>query len=62
MDFEEKIKKELYKLGFTLLTLEDVDRYEDRIKGFKVGEGVASLVKELNTNEDIKFSTFHTYD
>jgi hypothetical protein len=62
MDFEEKIKIELDKLGFTLLDLEDVDRYDDRIRGFEVEEAITSLAKELSTNEDIKFSTFHTYD
>jgi hypothetical protein len=62
IDFEKKVANELSRQGFKLLGLEEVDKFESRIKEFKVEDAVTALAKDLNSNEEVKFSIFHTYD
>jgi hypothetical protein len=62
-DFKRKIASELVVLKFNLLRLEEAEKFEDRIARHEVNESVRRLADELRGgNEDIKFSTFHTYD
>lgn len=62
MDLRRKVAKELSRMGFKLLRLEEVDKFERRLKEFKVEDDIIALAKDLNSNEEVKFSTFHTYN
>jgi len=62
-DFKKKIASELAVLNFTLLRLEETEKFEDRIARHGINESVRQLADELRGgSEEIKFSTFHTYD
>jgi hypothetical protein len=62
-DFRNKVARELCALHFNLLRLEEPEKFEARLAHHEVNESVRCLAGELQDGgEDIKFSTFHTYD
>ena len=62
-DFKKKIASELKVLNFNFLRLEEAEKFKDRIARHEVSESVRQLADELRGgSEDIKFSTFHTFD
>lgn len=62
-DFRNKIARELCALNLNFLGLEELEKFEARLAHHEVNESVRRLVDELQDGgEDIKFSTFHTYD
>jgi len=62
LDFRKKVAKELSQLGFTLLRLEEADKFDNRVKEFGVTDAIVALTKELKGSDEVKFSTFHTYN
>lgn len=63
IDFRKKVAEELLRLNFRLLKLEEVEKFKERVVRYKVEKSIYELVQELlNSDAEIKFSTFHTYD
>ena len=63
IDFRKKVAEELSRVNFKLLRLEGAERFIERVARYKVEESIHELVQEvLNSREEIKFSTFHTYN
>ena len=46
----------------TLLKLEEADKFDNRVKEFRVTDAIVALTKELKGSDEVKLSTFHTYN
>lgn len=61
--FRSKVKDYFLNLNLQLLRLEEVEQLNSRIQHFTVEQKILDLAKQLHTGiNDIKVSTFHTYN
>jgi hypothetical protein len=61
LGFRRGVAGELSRLNFKLLRLEDAEKFDDRVKKFKVDRIIHEIAGGLSGDERVKFSTFHTY-
>jgi len=62
-NFKQRVAEKLSSLNFKLLKLEQAERLSERIKKFKIEDSILQLAQDIiNSDEEVKFSTFHTYD
>mgnify|MGYP001547216250 CR=1 FL=1 len=61
VDFRKKVKKEFAQINFTLLRLENVQTFSERISTKKVEKSLYELVNDVLETTRIGFSTFHSY-
>ena len=60
--FEERIKIALLDFDLSLIEMEDLERFEDRIKNADVDISIHKLVDELKIDFKLIFGKFHTYE
>jgi hypothetical protein len=62
LGFKRSVVEMLSRLNFKLLVLDDVEKLNERVKKFEVDTRLLELANGLSHDENVKFSTFHSYD
>ena len=60
-DFEHLAHVELERLGYKLISIEEVELYSARIQSFEVSEECRTLAESVCSEVPIQFCRFHTY-
>jgi len=55
------IESALNKIGWELISVEDLDLYDKRIKNYKVSLELQKLATIVKKTGDVQFGTFHTW-
>jgi hypothetical protein len=59
--FKERIVIALQVFDLNLIEIEDVEKFNQRIKSYEVDASLIELVKQLKDDYLIKFGKFHAY-
>lgn len=62
VEFEKEIVRASEHYGLELVAIEDLERFSDRIKKFKVDQSLMILAEEVKQTGSPRFSSFHVYD
>ena len=60
--FEQLAQKTLGAMGFELISIEDLERYSDRVIEFKVSDECRRLAERTTEQQPIHFCRFHTFN
>ena len=61
-DYASKVTALLSEYGFHVLDLDDIERFEERLKRFPVHEDIVALVSSLSPEEPVALSDFDAYE
>ncbi len=60
--FRALVKRALTELGLRLIRLENAETLDRRLSKYSINEELLSLVKQVQRQGNVGFSTFHAFD